>query len=337
MNQQTLRLLDRDWPDHAPTEIIPNLWMGGYPLGKDGFGNYDPSYEGFDLVIDLDEEAPDLADFGGIMHLHWPIDDGYLMPDTATATALGELAATAVRHELKTLIHCYAGLNRSGLITALALIALGHEPRAAIALIRERRSAHALFNRTFARWLLRDEKPIQYLADDEPEGRLTRLWNRLRRRNDAADYEPWESALEESERLRWNARFTAAHQDLTRFEDDGGPAHADAAWWQAALDERDSYADAYQARLERDELNYSAARARSRWEEIRGDLDAAARECPHDGGYPLRSLAAEYNDDPNAGEDGVRCHDCGSRLTTWPWHNGVVLAPCEFKADESAA
>lgn len=54
----------------------------------------------------------------------------------------------------QTLIHCQAGLNRSGLIAGLVLIRGGMAPRDAIQLLREKRSPVVLCNRTFEEWLL---------------------------------------------------------------------------------------------------------------------------------------------------------------------------------------
>lgn len=65
-----------------------------------------------------------------------------------------------VRHAIacvrdgKTLIHCQAGLNRSGLIAACVLIILGRTPRQAIDLLREKRSPAVLCNKSFENWLL---------------------------------------------------------------------------------------------------------------------------------------------------------------------------------------
>jgi protein-tyrosine phosphatase len=56
----------------------------------------------------------------------------------------------------RVLVRCQAGLNRSGLVTALILIKDGLSPERAIALIREGRGEHALFNQNFADWLLAD-------------------------------------------------------------------------------------------------------------------------------------------------------------------------------------
>lgn len=53
-----------------------------------------------------------------------------------------------------TLVHCQAGLNRSGLIAGAALVLDGLTPEQAIATLRESRSPAVLCNRTFESWLL---------------------------------------------------------------------------------------------------------------------------------------------------------------------------------------
>lgn len=70
----------------------------------------------------------------------------------AIAATVNEACETGV-----TLVHCQAGLNRSGLIAATALVlsgtcATGAE---AVALIRERRSPAVLCNPAFESWLVR--------------------------------------------------------------------------------------------------------------------------------------------------------------------------------------
>ena len=52
------------------------------------------------------------------------------------------------------LIRCQAGLNRSGLLTALVLMLAGLDAADAIDLIRAKRSEIALFNDDFVDWLL---------------------------------------------------------------------------------------------------------------------------------------------------------------------------------------
>ena len=53
-----------------------------------------------------------------------------------------------------TLVHCQAGLNRSGMIAALALILSGDEPLAAVSLLRQKRCDAVLCNETFETFVL---------------------------------------------------------------------------------------------------------------------------------------------------------------------------------------
>lgn len=57
-----------------------------------------------------------------------------------------------------TLVHCQAGLNRSGLIAATALIRSGMAPAEAIALLREKRSPAVLCNDAFEDWLMTERQ-----------------------------------------------------------------------------------------------------------------------------------------------------------------------------------
>ena len=58
------------------------------------------------------------------------------------------------RKQGPTLVHCQAGLNRSGLVAGTALVLSGMSPQRAIAKLRESRSPAVLCNRTFENWLL---------------------------------------------------------------------------------------------------------------------------------------------------------------------------------------
>lgn len=139
-------------------EITPGLWMGGH----DRQGRHDePHYamtvrvaDEFDLVVSLyqrDGCGPDV----GVDHLYYSIPDGVLEPgDAVELEAIAERVAEAVRAGRRVLVRCQAGLNRSGLVTALTLIRLGHATNEAIDLIRERRSPDALFNGHFVAYLL---------------------------------------------------------------------------------------------------------------------------------------------------------------------------------------
>lgn len=89
------------------------------------------------------------------------------MADSETVPPAGllvPLAEHVLAHARQgpTLVHCQAGLNRSGLVAALALILDGMLPAAAIDLLRQHRSPAVLCNPAFERWLL--ESSEQALA-----------------------------------------------------------------------------------------------------------------------------------------------------------------------------
>ena len=93
-------------------------------------------------------------------------------------------------------------------------------------------------------------------------------------------------------------------------------------------------ADIEQAQLEAEGNAFALRLRQSERLRAEGNLVAAAGKCPHGGGFPLDSLAASegttgFGVDPNAGEEGWRCCDCGSRLDTSPWDGGIVTVACE--------
>jgi hypothetical protein len=80
--------------------------------------------------------------------------DAAEVPDEVELAKAAFLVATSILAGKKVLVHCQAGLNRSGLISALALMAFDFEPADSIALLRERRHPVVLCNETFEQWLL---------------------------------------------------------------------------------------------------------------------------------------------------------------------------------------
>ena len=60
----------------------------------------------------------------------------------------------------KTLVHCQAGLNRSGLVAATALVMEGMMPQDAVNLLRDKRDRVVLCNDTFEKWILNDLKAV---------------------------------------------------------------------------------------------------------------------------------------------------------------------------------
>ena len=139
------------------SEILPNLFMGGtddddvihIPARIYNRKNGLP----FDAIVTMYEFARPA--FGGVQEFR------YAVPDASIAELnlnrlhdAVEFAHSRWKAGDRVLIRCQAGLNRSGLVTALLLIKEGHAPQDAIDLIRTKRDRDALCNAEFAEWLL---------------------------------------------------------------------------------------------------------------------------------------------------------------------------------------
>lgn len=105
------------------------------------------------------------------------------------------------------------------------------------------------------------------------------------------------------------------------------------SWFdQEAIDSERFEADMEMADLEATGRRMANRARKMRAHRAAGRLAEAAAVCPHGSGYPLNSPAATNNKDPNAGEKGYRCTECGSRLDGDPWRGARVTVPCEVKA-----
>ncbi len=148
---------DIEYPSWRADEILPGLFMGGthddrtvadpMPLGNLG------GRREYDAVVTLYAWAQPVD--WEVEELRYGFGDGALHGSDLQRV----LRAAAWAHERwqsgdLVMIRCQAGLNRSGLVTALVLVMDGWDPAEAIRHIRARRSPHALFNRHFVRWLL---------------------------------------------------------------------------------------------------------------------------------------------------------------------------------------
>jgi len=133
--------------------LMGNLWIGDAP--PVGYALY---RKDFDCVVLMAREYQPGNCFDAISVIHAPIDDGELTKTEAirAVQAAREVVARLGRGE-KVLVTCAAGLNRSALVCALALMFGSSRMRTddAIALIRMVRSPHALSNPHFVNFLRR--------------------------------------------------------------------------------------------------------------------------------------------------------------------------------------
>lgn len=133
------------------TKVAANLYQGGYVPGIDLGHTFDyilSLYPWHKYPIDKDVVRKEVA-----------LYDSFEKPDTEQ---IKELAAwvNQSRDRGPTLVHCQAGLNRSALVTAAALILKGTSAQGAIALLRAERSPAVLCNPNFETWLYNFEKEI---------------------------------------------------------------------------------------------------------------------------------------------------------------------------------
>ena len=150
---------DDQLPRQIHSEILPGLFQGG--THDDGWVNTrapllnGDDTSGFDAVLTLFAWA---QPFGwGVEELRYGFADAH--PRHADMSRVVEAARWAYQRwssGQQVLIRCQAGLNRSGLLTALVLMLAGWEAEEAIRLIRAKRSTVALFNDDFVDWLIDD-------------------------------------------------------------------------------------------------------------------------------------------------------------------------------------
>ncbi len=130
------------------SEVASNLWLGGCQDGMilPSFIKHLVSlypWESYTVNHDLDSTLE--------VTMYDSEDQAFGQVDTIAAW-INECRATG-----PVLVHCQAGLNRSSLVAARALVLEGMKPADAIALIRATRSPACLCNPAFERWLLSNE------------------------------------------------------------------------------------------------------------------------------------------------------------------------------------
>ena len=126
------------------SQVAENLWMGGCPRGD---------APQFDTIVDLYGQEPYRVHPKQI-HVRCRMLDTHDLPESALLDAIVEMIVAGIERG-PTLVHCQAGLNRSGLLTALTLIKYAEmAPADAIAHLRERRCDAVLCNKAFEAHIL---------------------------------------------------------------------------------------------------------------------------------------------------------------------------------------
>lgn len=141
-------LIDFDVP--YISEVGDNLWMGGVDDGL-----VLPDF--IDHLVRLYQDQ----EYVGLQHLRTHLSITMLDSVDATLDSVDATAAwvNSARQSGTTLVHCQAGLNRSALVVARALM-LGPEhlsAHEAITHLRETRSPAVLCNPAFEHWLLQQD------------------------------------------------------------------------------------------------------------------------------------------------------------------------------------
>ena len=152
-----------DWIGFTKTpwdEVVGGLWVGCHDYEEDGERAWAVVGDEFDVVVSL-YSFPGHGPDPGVRHYSHRMPDALLEPeDAAEVEQLAALVADEVSAGRKVLVRCQAGLNRSALVAALAMVRLGWEPSEAIAEIRERRDLNCLFNRAFVAYILGPRSPV---------------------------------------------------------------------------------------------------------------------------------------------------------------------------------
>lgn len=105
--------------ENDANEIIPGLWQGAAPPSPESVLG-----DGFTaLVLCARDFQPKTEEFPGVVVVHAPFDDTEKPSKDQLDTAVWASAQVEQLHKKahKVLVTCQAGINRSGLVVALAL------------------------------------------------------------------------------------------------------------------------------------------------------------------------------------------------------------------------
>jgi protein-tyrosine phosphatase len=135
------------------SEIYPNLWQGSRPPEGSALSSY-----GYGAVVFCANEwQPEASRYPGVKVIYAPNDDDYSRAPTRQELSLALRAAREiaqlVARGVRVLVSCQKGLNRSGLVSALALHFLTGKSGLACILSVKRCRPRALANPGFQRAL----------------------------------------------------------------------------------------------------------------------------------------------------------------------------------------
>ena len=139
------------------SEVAPNLFMGGTDDSAtidqaQKLRHFDGSNE-FDCVVTLYAWAAPAN--WGVEERRFGFPDANIIEEyLPTIIELAQWAHAKWAAGKRVNIRCQAGLNRSGLVTALTLMISGMSADEAIDTLREKRSSYALCNGEYEHWLL---------------------------------------------------------------------------------------------------------------------------------------------------------------------------------------
>lgn len=146
------RVVLYEYPAEPYSEVIPGLFLAS--------AAHSPAemLSMFDVLIDVGgrdrwEGDPDPR------YCFHPLDDAPFIADAEMIHTVGERIASLVGEGKHVAVNCLSGVNRSGLLVARALVALGSTPKQAIEAVRKSRGPMALTNQTFVRFLVDDCTP----------------------------------------------------------------------------------------------------------------------------------------------------------------------------------
>lgn len=147
-----LDTLPHDWPDPAPTEILPGLWQGGTSesshLGQPTKPNHYRGERPFDLIVTLYADAQPAP--WGVEEIRYGFPDAALHAhDLERVRSIAIFVAQRWQSGARVLVRCQAGINRSGLVLTLILRELGWQSADAVAHLRTFRSPWVLSNSDF--------------------------------------------------------------------------------------------------------------------------------------------------------------------------------------------